>query len=369
MRCIVSSCSASFPWACILLLSCAVRVHDSQAYRKMDRSRDHIELREILLSFQTGFNIVSAVVVCAILGSISSLEPSSVITEPRYLKLVTVSSFCPFTLISVLMPQVSSVLLVPVAFISFRETHTYLPLPRIPPPPTPLKQSVDGQANTLLIASGTFYSDTCTYPRLPSDVHTHIYPAKPLTHPIIQTQSCKHPNASAGHDHLLQWHMYIPTSTQQQPLTHPTIWTQSCKHPRWWCSPQPSPTLTHVPSYTYPATGLQALCCLCRLSSYTVKHVHTLIQPAPPLPLSHTHTKQYVLSTPHVCAHQRALCWWWQPASISYSETNTLPTPGQPPPPLSTQSNMCCLSSHLWALCWQRQHTCLQQWNRYSTHI
>ena len=32
------------------------------------------------------------------------MEPSPVITEHRYLKLVTVSSFCPFTLLSVLMP-------------------------------------------------------------------------------------------------------------------------------------------------------------------------------------------------------------------------------------------------------------------------
>ena len=63
-------------------------------------------LREILLSFQTGFNLVNAAVVYAILESISGLEPSLVITEPRYLKLVTVSSFCPFTLISVLMPLV-----------------------------------------------------------------------------------------------------------------------------------------------------------------------------------------------------------------------------------------------------------------------
>ena len=55
-----------------------------------------LELREILLSFQTGFNLVNAAVVCIILGSISGLEPSSVITEPRYLKLVTVSSVCPF---------------------------------------------------------------------------------------------------------------------------------------------------------------------------------------------------------------------------------------------------------------------------------
>ena len=96
--------------ACILLWSSALRVHDSQADRKMDVTREcisHIlELREILPSFQTGFNLVSADVVCAILESISGLEPSSVITEPRYLKLATVSSFCQFILISVLMPLV-----------------------------------------------------------------------------------------------------------------------------------------------------------------------------------------------------------------------------------------------------------------------
>ena len=87
-----------------------MRVHDSQAYRKMDVTRERIsrilELREILLSYQTGFNLVNAAVVCAILESISGLGPSSVITEPRYLKLATVSSFCPFTLICVLMPLV-----------------------------------------------------------------------------------------------------------------------------------------------------------------------------------------------------------------------------------------------------------------------
>ena len=98
--------------ACILLRSSAVRIHDSQAYRKMDVTREHInrilELREILLLFQAGFNLVNAAVVCAILETILGLEPSSVIIEPRYLKLVTVSSFCPFTLISVLMPLVLS---------------------------------------------------------------------------------------------------------------------------------------------------------------------------------------------------------------------------------------------------------------------
>ena len=45
--------------ACILLWSSAVRVHDSQAYRKMEVTRERIscilELREILLSFQNWF--------------------------------------------------------------------------------------------------------------------------------------------------------------------------------------------------------------------------------------------------------------------------------------------------------------------------
>ena len=79
-----------------------MRVHDSQASRKMDVTKERIshilELIEILLSFQTGFSLVNAAVACTILeSSISGLEPSSIITEPRYLKLVTVSSFCPFT--------------------------------------------------------------------------------------------------------------------------------------------------------------------------------------------------------------------------------------------------------------------------------
>ena len=69
-----------------------MRVRDSHAYRKMDVTREHfshlLELREILLSVQTGFNLVNAAVVCAILVSTSHLEPSSVMTEPRYLKLV-----------------------------------------------------------------------------------------------------------------------------------------------------------------------------------------------------------------------------------------------------------------------------------------
>ena len=73
-----------------------MRVYDSQAYRKMDVTRERIrrilELTEMLVSPQTVFNLVNAAIVCAILESISGLEPSSDATEPRYLKLVTVSS-------------------------------------------------------------------------------------------------------------------------------------------------------------------------------------------------------------------------------------------------------------------------------------
>ena len=46
---------------CILLWSSNVRVHDSQAYRKKDVTRERIscilELRKIFLSFQTGFSL------------------------------------------------------------------------------------------------------------------------------------------------------------------------------------------------------------------------------------------------------------------------------------------------------------------------
>ena len=61
-----------------------MRVHDSQAYRKMNVTRERIsrilELRKILLSIQTGFSLVNVAVVCAILEGISGLEPPSDIT-------------------------------------------------------------------------------------------------------------------------------------------------------------------------------------------------------------------------------------------------------------------------------------------------
>ena len=82
--------------ACILLWSSAVRVKHSQSDRKIDVTRERIsrplELREILLSFQTGFSLVNAAVVCAILESMSGLELSSVIIEPDNLELLKVLS-------------------------------------------------------------------------------------------------------------------------------------------------------------------------------------------------------------------------------------------------------------------------------------
>ena len=82
----------------ILLCSSTVRIHGSEAYRKMDVKRERISrilvLTEMLLLFQTGFNLVNAAIVCAILESISGLEPSSDIAEPRHLTLATLSGFC-----------------------------------------------------------------------------------------------------------------------------------------------------------------------------------------------------------------------------------------------------------------------------------
>ena len=43
---------------------------------KRQRINRILELTQLLLSFQTGFNLVNAAVVCAILESISGLEPS-----------------------------------------------------------------------------------------------------------------------------------------------------------------------------------------------------------------------------------------------------------------------------------------------------
>ena len=68
--------------ACILLWSSVVRVHDSQAYWKIDVTRERIsrilELGEILLSIQIGFGPVNAAFACAILLLLSHWPCSTV---------------------------------------------------------------------------------------------------------------------------------------------------------------------------------------------------------------------------------------------------------------------------------------------------
>ena len=72
--------------ACILLWSSAVRVHDSQAYRKMAVTRGCIsrilELREMLLSFQTGFSVCAQwVSPLDLYGKNKTLPPSTNLPE------------------------------------------------------------------------------------------------------------------------------------------------------------------------------------------------------------------------------------------------------------------------------------------------
>ena len=79
----------------------AVKVRDSQARECISFTFDP---RDTLLSLQPGFRFVSAAVACAVLERISGLELSSQTTAPRYLKLITVPDFRPFTFISLWMP-------------------------------------------------------------------------------------------------------------------------------------------------------------------------------------------------------------------------------------------------------------------------
>ena len=94
--------------ACNFFRMSAVNVQVSQAYNSTEITKERIslifELREICLSLQMVFSLASAAVVCAILDSTSGLEPWSVTTAPRYLKLTTSSNFSPLILMSMLIP-------------------------------------------------------------------------------------------------------------------------------------------------------------------------------------------------------------------------------------------------------------------------
>ena len=82
--------------ACNFFRMSAINVQISQAHNSTEITRERIslifELREIWLSFQMVFILAGAAVVCAILDSTSGLDPWSVTTAPRYLKLLTSSN-------------------------------------------------------------------------------------------------------------------------------------------------------------------------------------------------------------------------------------------------------------------------------------
>ena len=88
----------------ILLWRSAVSVQASQPYKKTDIARECIswifDLRESFLLCQMCFSLLNAAIVWATLARISGFEPSSDIMAPRYLKVETSSSFCPFIRIS-----------------------------------------------------------------------------------------------------------------------------------------------------------------------------------------------------------------------------------------------------------------------------
>ena len=94
--------------ACNFFRMSTVNVQVSQAYNSTEITRERIslifDLRDICLSLQMVFSLTSAAVVCAMLDSTSGLEPWSVTTAPRYLKLSTLSNFSLLILMSMLIP-------------------------------------------------------------------------------------------------------------------------------------------------------------------------------------------------------------------------------------------------------------------------
>ena len=87
MRHIVSCGSTSFPWLVFffgaLLWGSMIHKHTGR-WTDKERHQSYLGTERNLLSFQTGYNLVNAAVVCAVLESISGLEPLSVTTEARY---------------------------------------------------------------------------------------------------------------------------------------------------------------------------------------------------------------------------------------------------------------------------------------------
>ena len=109
-HCVLSSRGATW-----LELLPATLWHNTRAvfcieYKNMDMTKERnsliFEQRSMFLSSQMILSFVSAAMVWAILERTSRMDPSSVTMAPKYLKLWTVSSFSPLTLMLLLMPLV-----------------------------------------------------------------------------------------------------------------------------------------------------------------------------------------------------------------------------------------------------------------------
>ena len=101
MRCVVFCGSTSFSW---LVFFFGALLWGSMVHKHTGRWMWRGSVSVVSWNWEKDPCHPNAAVVSAILDSISGLEPSSVITEPGYLKLVTVSSFYPFSFICVLVP-------------------------------------------------------------------------------------------------------------------------------------------------------------------------------------------------------------------------------------------------------------------------
>ena len=94
---------------CVHFSNSAVKVHDSQAYRNMEMTRERIsftfDLGNMLLSLQMGFSFVR-VAVAGLCNPWKNLWLGAIICNNSqwYIKLFTIPNFCIFTFISLCMP-------------------------------------------------------------------------------------------------------------------------------------------------------------------------------------------------------------------------------------------------------------------------
>ena len=157
------------------------------------------DLRGMLLSLKLGFSFVRAKVACAILERIAGLEPSPETTARRYLELVTVPSFCPFTLIFLLMPLVlfviSSVFSALIFILYIVHVLSILSTRASNPCSSSARTSTSSAYRKLVI----FLPPMITFPACSSRASDMIYSRKMLKRVGDREHPCLTPTASSLH--------------------------------------------------------------------------------------------------------------------------------------------------------------------------